>query len=205
MIKKFLIKTDRNNLQCQTSVLKFREHKGNNGYVWEWGRYFLSWGVVTLIYWLNYSSSCYDLCTFLCICYTPIKYLLIYVYAAAANSLRSCLILCDPIDSSPPGSCPWDSPGKNTGVGCHFPLQCMKVKSEREVTQSRLTLWDPMDCSLLGASVHGTSQARVLEWGAIAFSGHLHIWGYWYFSWQSWFQLVLHPAQRFLWCTLHRS
>ena len=65
---------------------------------------------------------------------------------------------------------PWDSPGKNTGVGCHFFLQCMKVKSEREVAQSRPTLSDPMDCSLPGSSVHGIFQARVLEWGAIAFS-----------------------------------
>ena len=65
---------------------------------------------------------------------------------------------------------PWDSPGKNTEVGCHFLLQCMKVKSNREVTQSCLTLSDPMDCSLPGSSVHGIFQARVLEWGAIAFS-----------------------------------
>ena len=65
---------------------------------------------------------------------------------------------------------PWDSPGKNTGVGCHFLLQCKKVKSEREVAQSCLTLRDPMDCSLPGSSVHGIFQARVLEWGAIAFS-----------------------------------
>ena len=66
---------------------------------------------------------------------------------------------------------PWDSPGRNTGVGCHFLLQCMKVKSESEVAQSCLTLSDPMDCSLRGCSVHGIFQARVLEWGAIAFSG----------------------------------
>ena len=65
---------------------------------------------------------------------------------------------------------PWDSPGKNTGVGCHFLLQCMKVRSEREVAQSCPTLCDPMDCSLPGSSVHGIFQARVLEWGAIAFS-----------------------------------
>ena len=65
---------------------------------------------------------------------------------------------------------PWDSPGKNTGVGCHFLLQCMKVKSESEVAQSCPTLSDPMDCSLTGSSVHGIFQARVLEWGAIAFS-----------------------------------
>ena len=63
---------------------------------------------------------------------------------------------------------PWDSPGKNTGVGCHFPLQCMKVESE--VAQSCPTLSDPMDCSLPGSSIHGILQARVLEWGAIAFS-----------------------------------
>ena len=65
---------------------------------------------------------------------------------------------------------PWDSPGKNTGVGCHFLLQCMKVESESEVSQSCLTLSDPMDCSLPGSSVHGIFRATVLEWGAIAFS-----------------------------------
>ena len=61
----------------------------------------------------------------------------------------------------------WDSPGKNTGVGCHFLLQCMKVKSESEVAQSCPTLSDPMDCSLAGLSIRGIFQARVLEWGAI--------------------------------------
>ena len=66
--------------------------------------------------------------------------------------------------------CPWDSPSNNTGVGCHFLLQCMKVKSESEVTQSCPTLSDPMDCSLPGSSIHGIFQARVLEWVAIAFS-----------------------------------
>jgi len=73
--------------------------------------------------------------------------------------------------------CPWDSPGKNTGVGCHFLLQCMKVKSQSEVAQSCLTLSNPTDCSLPGSSVHGIFQARVLEWGAIAFSkdGQRHI------------------------------
>ena len=65
---------------------------------------------------------------------------------------------------------PWDSPGKNTGVGCHFLLQCMKVKSESEVAQSCPTPSDPMECSLPGSSVHGICQARVLEWVAIAFS-----------------------------------
>ena len=69
---------------------------------------------------------------------------------------------------------PWDSPGKNTGVGCHFLLQCMKVKSESEVTESCPTLSDPTDCSLPGSSAHGIFQARVLEWGAIAFSDLYH-------------------------------
>ena len=90
--------------------------------------------------------------------------------AAAAKSLQSCPTLCDPIDGRLPR--PRDSPGKNTGVGCHCLLQCMKVKSESEAAQSYLTLRDPMDCSLLGSSMHGISQARVLEWGAIAFSSH---------------------------------
>ena len=66
--------------------------------------------------------------------------------------------------------CPWDSPGKNTGVGCHFLLQCMQVKSESEVAQLCPTPSDPMDCSLPGSSIHGIFQARVLEWVAIAFS-----------------------------------
>src|SRR5574337_2182228 len=70
---------------------------------------------------------------------------------------------------------PWDSPGKNTGVGCHFLLQCMKVKSESEVALSCPTLSNPMDCSLPGSSVHGIFQARVLEWGAIAFSASFAI------------------------------
>ena len=90
------------------------------------------------------------------------------VAAAAAKSLQLCPTLCDPIDSRLPR--PWDSLGKNTGVGCHFLLQCMKVKSEREVSQLCPTLRDPMDCSPPGSSIHGIFQARVLEWGAIAFS-----------------------------------
>ena len=69
---------------------------------------------------------------------------------------------------------PWDSPDKNTGVGCHFLLQCMKVKSESEVIQSCLTLSHPMDCSLPGSSIHGIFQARVLEWGATALSVSHH-------------------------------
>ena len=70
---------------------------------------------------------------------------------------------------------PWDSPGKNTGVSCHL-LQCMKVKGESEVVQSCLTLSDSMDCSLPGSSIHGIFQARVLEWGAIAFSNFYVTW-----------------------------
>ena len=65
---------------------------------------------------------------------------------------------------------PWDSPGKNTGMGCHFLLQGMKVNGESEVAQSYPTLCYPMDCSLPGSSAHGIFQARVLEWGATAFS-----------------------------------
>ena len=97
------------------------------------------------------------------------------VHAAAAKSLQSCPTLCDPIDSSPPGSLslgfsrqehlsglPSPSPGLQSEV---------KVKSESEVTQLCLTLSDPMDCSLPGSSICGIFQARVLEWGATAFSG----------------------------------
>ena len=60
---------------------------------------------------------------------------------------------------------PWDSPGKNTGVGCHFLLQCRKVKSESEVAESCPTLSDPMDCGPPGSSIHGVFQARILDWG----------------------------------------
>ena len=84
-----------------------------------------------------------------------------YAAAAAAKSLQSCPTLCEPIDGRLPR--PWDSPGKNTGVGCHFLLQCVKVKSESEVAQSCLTLRDPMDCSLPGSSIHGILQARAPE------------------------------------------
>ena len=142
--------------------------------------------------------------------------------AAAAKSLQSCPTLCDPHRRQPTRlPCPWDSPGKNTGVGCHFLLQCMKVKSESEVArrvQLLATPWtaahqsppsmdspgkntgvgchfllqcmkvkseskvaqscptpsDPMDCSLPGSSIHRIFQARVLEWGAIAFSDFIH-------------------------------
>ena len=78
------------------------------------------------------------------------------VAAAAAKSLQSCPTLCDPRDGSPPGSvCPRDSPGKNTGVGCHCLLHCVKVKSESEVAQSHPPCSDPMDCSLPGSSIRG--------------------------------------------------
>ena len=83
-------------------------------------------------------------------------------HTAAAKSCQSCPTLYDPIDGSPPGSCPWDSPGKNTGVGCHFLLQCMNVKSESEVVQSCPTLHDPMDCSPPGSSARGIFQAEFL-------------------------------------------
>ena len=112
--------------------------------------------------------------------YSPLKFRMLpastYVFAAA-KSLQSCLTLCVRPHRRQPTRLPhpWDSPGKNTGVDCHFLLQCMKVKSEREVAQSCPTLSDPMDCSLSGSSVHGIFQARVLEWGAIAFS-NLCIW-----------------------------
>ena len=93
-----------------------------------------------------------------------------YVYsrerAAAAKSLQSCLTLCNPRWQPTRLPHPQDSPGKNTGVGCHFLLQCMKVKNESEVVQLCPTLGDLMDCSLPGSSVHGIFQTRILEWGS---------------------------------------
>ena len=92
--------------------------------------------------------------------------------AAAAKSLQSCPTV-RPHRWQPTRLLhPWDSPGKNTGVGCHFLLQCMKVKSGSEVAQLCPTLSDPMDCNLPGSSIHGIFQARVLEWGDIAFSAY---------------------------------
>ena len=92
--------------------------------------------------------------------------------AAAAKSIQSCPTLCvRPHRRQPTRLCrPWDSPGKNTGVGWHCLLHCVKVKSESEVAQSRPTRSNPMDCSLPGSSTHGIFKARVLEWLAIAFS-----------------------------------
>ena len=102
--------------------------------------------------------------------YLKMLYSILIAAAAAAKSLQSCLTLCDPIDGSPPGS---PIPGilqARTQVGCHFLLQCMKVRNESEVAQWCPTFSDPMDCSLPGSSVYGIFQARVLEWVAIAFS-----------------------------------
>ena len=92
--------------------------------------------------------------------------------AAAAKSLQS--TPCDPTDAAHPVPRPGDSPGKNTAGGCHVLLQCMKVESESEVAQSRPAPSNPMDCSPPGSSVHGVFQARVLGWGAIAFSRKEH-------------------------------
>ena len=116
----------------------------------------------------TYGSSMFKYCWSLA--WRILSIILLAYAAAVAESLQS--------DSVQPHRwqptrlpCPWDSPCKNTGVGCHFLLQCRKVKSESEVAQSCLTLSDPMDCSLPGSSVHGISQARVLEWVAIVFAG----------------------------------
>ena len=95
--------------------------------------------------------------------------------SAAAKSFQSCPTLCNPVDGSPPGSPIHGILQARTLVGCHFLLQCMKVKSESEVSQSCPTLRDPMDYSLPGSSVHGSFQAKVLERGAIAFSGIVHL------------------------------
>ena len=93
-----------------------------------------------------------------------LKILLLTATAAAAKSLQSCPTLCDPIDGSLPGSPVLGilQARKNTGVGCHFLLQCMKMKSEREGAQSCPTLSNPVDCSPPGSSIHGIFQARVL-------------------------------------------
>ena len=111
--------------------------------------------------------------------------------AAAAKLLQSCPTV-RPHRRQPIGlPCPWDSPGKSTGVGCHFLLQYMKVKSESEVTQSCPTLGDPMDCSLPGSSIRGIFQARVLEWGARTNSSQSEIW-----------RQFLFPLESFLACGL---
>ena len=101
---------------------------------------------------------------------------------------------------------PWDSPGKKTGVGCHYLLQGINVKSEREVTWSCLTLSNPMDYSLPGSSIREIFQARVLEWGAIAFSVEILLlsWSFVsYTKWQpySWMQRSLHFVDGTFPCT----
>ena len=103
-------------------------------------------------------------------------FLIQYLFMLLLLSRFSHIRLCATPETAPTRlPCPWDSPGKNTGVGCHCLLQCMKVKSEREVTQLCPTPSDPMDCSPPGSSVHGICQARVLEWVAIAFSIFVHM------------------------------
>ena len=91
---------------------------------------------------------------------------------------------------------PWDSPGKNTGEGCHFPFQCMKVKSD--IAQWCPTVSNPMDCSPPGSSAHGIFQARVLEWGAIA----LHVF---FSSLFGSFTFSLHVTKSFYFCTCSSS
>ena len=102
-----------------------------------------------------------------CLFYT--RYQSVYT-AAAAKLLQSCPTLRPQRWQPTRLPCPQDSPGKNTGVGCHFLLQCMKVKNERELAQLYPTLRNPMDCSPPGFSVRGIFQAGVLEWVAISFS-----------------------------------
>ena len=102
------------------------------------------------------------------------RYTLLELYKTNCCCCEVTLVMSDsvrPQRRQPTRLCrPWASPGKNTGVGCHFLLQCMKVKSEREVAQLCPTLSNPMDCSPPDFSIHGIFQAKVLEWGAIAFS-----------------------------------
>ena len=90
--------------------------------------------------------------------------------AAAAKSLQSCPTLCDPIDAAHQAPPSLGFSRQEHWSGLPFPSQCMKVKSESEVTQSCPTLSDPMDYSLPGSSIHVIFQAGVLEWGAITFS-----------------------------------
>ena len=102
------------------------------------------------------------------------RFFTIRATAAAAKSLQSCPTLCDPTDCCPPGSPSLGFSRQEHWSGLPFLLQCMKVKSESEVSQLCLTLSDPVDCSPPGSSIHGIFQARVLEWGAIAFSNQSH-------------------------------
>ena len=116
--------------------------------------------IYTVIYYIIYR-----------LCYvTLFHYAFPYIDAAAAKSLQSCLTVRPHRWQPTRLPCSWDSPSKNTGVGCHFLLQCLKVKSESEVAQSWPTLCDPTDYSLPGSTIHGIFQARILEWVAISFS-----------------------------------
>ena len=93
------------------------------------------------------------------------------MHESESEVAQLCLTISDPMDLQLTRLLrPWDFPGKNTGVGCHFLPQCMKMKSESEVAQSCPALSDPMDYNLPGSSIHGIFQARVLEWLAISFS-----------------------------------
>ena len=125
--------------------------------------------ILVLITWLKWCQPGFSLIKSIIFPSQPMLLLLL--------SHFSCVRLCvTPETAAHQAPRPWDSQGKNTGVGCHFLLQCMKVKSESEVAQSCLTLGDPMDCGLPGSSIHGIFQARVLEWGAIAFSEKYVTW-----------------------------
>ena len=124
---------------------------------------------------------------------------IIMVPAAAAKSLSVVSDSVRPHRQQPTRLCrPWDSPGKSTGVGCHCLLQCMKEKSESEVVQSCPTLHDPMDCSPPGSSVHGSFQARILEWGAIAFCNN----GAWDPTMNNTFNSSFHSFSSLLWWLL---
>ena len=103
----------------------------------------------------------------MCVCVCVCVCMLLLLLLSRFSHVRLCVT---PYMAAHQAPHPWDSPGKNTGVSCHFLLQCMKVKSESEAAQLYLTLRDPMDCSLPGSSIHGISQARVVEWVAISFS-----------------------------------
>ena len=86
--------------------------------------------------------------------------------------------------------CHWDSPGKNTGVGCHFLLQCMKVRNESEVTQSCPTLRNPMDCSLRGPPSMGF--ARQEYWSGVPLPSPCLWLNYYYFFSLDSFSLFLY-------------
>ena len=138
-----------------------------------------------------YVCVCIYMCLFILLCsyktqiYVRIYIYILYIYMYIHVCCCCCCVASVVSDSVRPHRRqptrlprPGDSPGENTGVGCHFLLQCMKVKSESEVPQSCLTLCDPMDCSPPGSSIHGIFQARVLEWGAIAFSIYMYTYVY---------------------------